>query len=85
MLPNPEMLNEFDSRDQREKMMRTKKRLAATSLAFLLASLPVFNAAAQDRFPSKPVRMIVPFSAGSQTDAVARAANANVRASQWRS
>jgi len=53
-------------------MMRTKKRLAATSLAFVLATLPAFSATAQDRFPSKPIRMIVPFSVGSQTDVVAR-------------
>jgi tripartite-type tricarboxylate transporter receptor subunit TctC len=53
-------------------MMRTKKRLAATGLAFALATLPAFSATAQDRFPSKPIRMIVPFTAGSQTDVMAR-------------
>ena len=43
-------------------------RIAALSL---LAALPL-AAAAQDKYPSKPVRIIVPFSAGSGTDIVAR-------------
>ncbi len=43
-------------------------RIAALSL---LAALPL-AAAAQDKYPSKPVRIIVPISAGSGTDIVAR-------------
>jgi len=43
-------------------------RIAALSL---LAALPL-AAMAQDKYPSKPVRIIVPFSAGSGTDIVAR-------------
>ena len=38
----------------------------------LLAVAAVFSASAQDKYPGKPVRIIVPFSAGSGTDIVAR-------------
>lgn len=41
-----------------------------TTAAILLAA-PLVNA--QDKFPSKPIRMLVPFSAGSATDFFARA------------
>jgi tripartite-type tricarboxylate transporter receptor subunit TctC len=42
--------------------------LAATALA-LAAAQPAF---AQQKYPAKPIRMLVPFSAGSQTDILAR-------------
>ena len=44
-------------------------RIAAFTL--LAAAVPL-SALAQDKYPSKPVRIIVPFSAGSGTDIVAR-------------
>src|SRR6478752_1901354 len=45
-----------------------KKRIAIAWLGLLLAALP---AAAQD-WPTKPVRIVVPFGAGSTPDVVAR-------------
>jgi tripartite-type tricarboxylate transporter receptor subunit TctC len=38
----------------------------------LLASLAVLPAAAQDKYPSKPITMIVPFAAGGSSDVIAR-------------
>lgn len=53
-------------------MSRTVFTLAATCIA-LLAGSPSFGAGAQDqKFPNRPIRMLVPFSAGSQTDILAR-------------
>lgn len=52
--------------------MRTRKTLVATGLAFALVTTLSFMATAQDSFPNKPIQMIVPFSAGSGTDIVAR-------------
>ena len=52
--------------------MRTRKTLVATGLAFALVTTLSFMATAQDSFPNKPIQMIVPFSAGSQTDILAR-------------
>ena len=48
--------------------MRTRNGIATITGALLLAA----GAAAQDRFPAKPIRMLVPFSAGSATDFFAR-------------
>ncbi len=44
--------------------------LASAASALALATAPSF---AQDNFPSKPVRIIVPFSAGGIVDSIARA------------
>ena len=52
--------------------MRTRKTLVATGLAFALVTALSFMATARDSFPNKPIQMIVPFSAGSQTDILAR-------------
>jgi len=55
-----------------EVTMRTPKTLAAMGLAVVLATVSSFVANAQDRFPNKPIQIVVPFSAGSQTDILAR-------------
>ena len=52
--------------------MRTRKTLVATGLAFALVTALSFMATAQDRFPNKPIQIIVPFTAGSSTDIHAR-------------
>ena len=52
--------------------MTTVRNLAATAIAFALAAVLPATAAEQQKFPTKPIRMLVPFSAGSQTDILAR-------------
>ena len=44
----------------------------STPLLAAVAALAVFPAIAQEKYPSKPIRMLVPFSAGSTTDFAAR-------------
>src|SRR5690349_23966949 len=48
------------------------KSISRTASAALALALGVSCAWAQQKFPSKPIRMVVPFSAGSQTDILAR-------------
>lgn len=48
-------------------------RLAAASSIAVLASLAATSALAQHGYPNKPIRVIVPFAAGSTTDIIARA------------
>src|SRR4026208_1177423 len=48
--------------------MRDRMKFVVTLLAFLLAALPV---SAQD-WPTKPVKIVVPFGAGSTSEVVAR-------------
>jgi tripartite-type tricarboxylate transporter receptor subunit TctC len=50
--------------------------LAAAGLAFALA-----QAAAQDKFPSKPVKILVPYAPGGATDIVARIVGEQMRQS----
>jgi tripartite-type tricarboxylate transporter receptor subunit TctC len=47
------------------------RRLGALTIATLSAALPL-GAQAGDNYPSKPVKLIVPFAAGGSTDIVAR-------------
>ena len=46
-------------------------RAAVASVSLLAAALPA-TAAEQQKYPTKPIRMLVPFSAGSQSDIFAR-------------
>jgi tripartite-type tricarboxylate transporter receptor subunit TctC len=63
-------------------MRANRPRLAATVGAWL-AFLAVPNGAhAQESFPSRPVRIVVPYSAGSVTDVFARIIAQNM-AAQW--
>lgn len=51
--------------------MKTSHSIAAALLALALGALPGV-APAQDRWPSKPIRMIVPFTPGSASDVLGR-------------
>jgi len=58
-----------DKDRRRASMNPTITRRAALATAALVFAA---GAAAQERFPNKPVRLVVPFVAGSQVDIVAR-------------
>lgn len=53
-------------------MIRLARFTAASSLV-ALASLAATSALAQNGYPNKPIRVVVPFAAGSTTDIIARA------------
>ena len=52
---------------------RTIRRTAATALVAATLTSLSFGALAQGGYPTKPIRVIVPFAAGSTTDIIARA------------
>ena len=52
--------------------MKRHCNFGVTATVAMLMALGACPAAAQEKFPRKPIRMLVPFSAGSQTDILAR-------------
>src|SRR3990172_5811055 len=57
---------------ERRHEMRKCNRLSAVVLAATLAMAAPYVAHSQQKFPTKPIRILVPFAAGSQTDILAR-------------
>jgi tripartite-type tricarboxylate transporter receptor subunit TctC len=56
----------------RFEMARWRKHMRRTVLVALLATLAFAGSAAAQNFPSRPITIIVPFSAGGPSDAMAR-------------
>jgi tripartite-type tricarboxylate transporter receptor subunit TctC len=56
----------------RFEMVRWRKHMRRIVLAALLATLAFAGVAAAQNFPSRPITIIVPFSAGGPSDAMAR-------------
>lgn len=54
-------------------------RIATLCVTTLFSFSAGFSAMAQDSYPSKPIRIIVPFTAGSATDIIARAVGEGLR------
>ena len=54
-------------------MLYTRCATLAASLLACLSALATSCASAQDSFPSKPIRIVVPYAAGGSTDQLARA------------
>ncbi len=58
-----------------KQAIRRRRLLSVVSLALAggLSALPGFSGAQQPAFPDRPIRLIVPFGAGSAVDVIARA------------
>ncbi|HSW19092.1 MAG TPA: tripartite tricarboxylate transporter substrate binding protein [Ramlibacter sp.] len=54
-------------------MKRSRRHLIRGLAAAALAALPLHQALAQDVYPSRPIRIVVPYAAGGSTDQLARA------------
>ena len=67
--------------------MKSPTQLVVAMAAAALALAAAQTAGAQEKYPTKPIRMLVPFSAGSQTDILARWVGEKVwrvAVSRWR-
>ena len=55
------------------------KRLSVLVLAAVALTAGGLEAAAQDKYPSKPIKVVVPFGPGSATDIVIRIVGEHMR------
>jgi tripartite-type tricarboxylate transporter receptor subunit TctC len=60
------------TKDEEKTMIRIGSALVATCAVLAAGALATPALAQQQKFPNKPIRMLVPFSPGSQTDILAR-------------
>lgn len=58
---------------RRRSRQGAPKRVPAAAAGALLAAMAATPAPAQERFPSRPVQMVVPYPSGGNTDLMARA------------
>ncbi len=58
--------------DGEERLNPTRRRLIAAGAGILAAPASFTSSSAQGSFPSKPIRIVVPYPAGGQTDGIAR-------------
>src|SRR5262245_4049456 len=62
----------FVGQSQGISMLRIHRREALTGLIALTAGLGPLGARAQQKYPTRPIRVIVPFAAGGVGDTVVR-------------
>src|SRR5260370_7072189 len=55
------------------------KRMAVVLSSAILLAIGVMPAVAQDKYPSKPIKVVVPFGPGSATDIVMRIVGEHMR------